>query len=364
MADPLLPCQYHRVAEELQEDAEETRVGAGTDWVMFLGTTNAIFVAYAMSAYPEHMWLIFCVEGLALFVQRTRNVVVPKSMAFPGKPSQIMIRLFYMLEFCYYANYTGLVVAVVLFSSPAFITQSMARWTFAAGFGVSGSLLGATAAFRNRLLFHDIDNTVSVFIHFFPALVMYTIRWHYDRLAAAWPSLFFRGPFDDLAPWEIFAGAAGFYLTWFVPYFAWMLCCGRRLPLNKAFDTCLRLNPDGDVPHDTIFHFNMRETIFGAKVKKVGGYDKSKWQDKYADCDFSAKDVLVYAFIHACCNFFGPLFSLILYTNRWVGGCAIGVILVLAIQGGSGRYAKMIHLSQAVQDLAKKKRMVSRVQTA
>lgn len=344
--------QYHQVARELQEDAQAAQLMDGTDWVMFLGTTNAILVAWTMSAYPEHMWLIFCIEGLALFVLRTRNVIKPTRMAFPGHRSQMMIRLFYMFEFCYFANYAGLGVAIALPMDPAWLTDAVARRLFAAGFGVSGSLLGATAAFRNRLLFHDVDNTVSVFIHFFPALVMYTIRWHYGKLEAAWPSLFFRGPFDDIPLSEIFLAAAVCYMIWFVPYTTWMVCCGRRLPLNHEFDTCLRLNPEKTVPHDTIFHFNMRSFPFGVMVRTVRGCSDKEWQRKCVECDFGVADVLVYMFFHACCNIFGPLFALILYTDRVVAGCAIVVVLIVCIQGGSGRYAKMIHLSAAVQKLA------------
>lgn len=353
-AVPLLTEQhYQTVFKQLQDEAKQAQKVEGTDWVVFIATTNAILVAWVFSAYPEHMWLVFFVEALVLFVLRARAVATPKDMSIPGGQPQRMIRLLYMLEFCYYANYVGLGVAMILPMNEAWFTPAVAKRLFAAGFGVSGSLLVATAAFGNQLLFHDIDNTVSVFIHFFPALVFYTIRWHYDKLEAAWPSLFYRGPFDDIAAWEIFAYAAGFYMTWFVPYLIWMLGGGRRLPQNLNFDTCFHLNP-GNVPHDTIFHFNMREKgalNFAVLVKKARGYRDAEWLKKCAEHDFSVADVLVYMFFHACCNILGPVFSLVLYTDSRIGGCAIGVVLVLAIKAGSSRQSKIIHLSKAANDL-------------
>jgi hypothetical protein len=358
--------QYKQVALELQRDGKESLFQEGTDWVMFLGTTNAIFVAWTFSAYPEHMWLIFFVEALVLFALRARNVIAPKQMPIPGGPPQLMIRLFYMLEFCYYANYVGLVVAVVLPFHEAWFTATVAKSLFAAGFGVSGSLLVATAAFGNQLLFHDVDNTVSMLIHFFPALVFYTLRWHYERLEAAWPSLFYRGPFDDIALWDIFGYAVGFYMTWFVPYLIWMLCGGRRLPQNKTFDTCLRLNPESNISHDTVFHFNMRDTAaisLGGLVKKARRYTQAEWEAKGAEHDFNKGDIFAYMFLHACANVCGPVFSLILYTDRWIGGSAIAVVLILAIKNGSGRYSKMIHVSAEVMKLSAKRSRPSQAQS-
>merc|ERR1712070_677952 len=140
----------------------------------------------------------------------------------------------------------------------------------------------ATALFQNKLLFHDVDQTVSVFIHFFPALVFYTLRWQYSRLNAKWPSLFYRGPFDDIEMWEIVLYAVAFYLLWFIPYFVWMLLGGSRLPQNQTFDTCLGLNKrrrqtsNVNTPHDTVFHFNMRDITFGKICRKAGGYEESE----------------------------------------------------------------------------------------
>mmetsp|Transcript_11614 Transcript_11614/g.27292 ORF Transcript_11614/g.27292 Transcript_11614/m.27292 type:complete len:365 (-) Transcript_11614:165-1259(-) len=340
--------QLQELAKALVDRARANQGKEGTDWVMFFGTTNAIFLAWVFGVYPEHVWLVFCVEGLLLFALRLRNVCKAKAMALPGGGTQVMFRLLYLVEFCYVASYTGIVVAAVLLFDPPWFTPAVARKLFATGFGVSGSLLGAAAAFRNQLLFHDVDNTVSVFIHFCPAMVCFTMRWHYDRLHSAWPTIFHRGPFNDIPLVEIWLSAATFYGLWLVPYACWMLVSGRTLPQRKSYDTCFRLNPDANIAHDTIFHFNLRDTVFGRVVQQARRCDAREWQRKCRDHGFSAGDVCVYLLFHTACNTLGPCFSLLLYTSPELSGIALAVVLVLAIHAGSGRYGKMIHISNEV----------------
>lgn len=54
-----------------------------------------------------------------------------------------------------------------------------------------GPVAWAIYAWRNSLVFHSIDKITSIWIHFMPAVVLYTLRWLYipfDRRGNQFPS--------------------------------------------------------------------------------------------------------------------------------------------------------------------------------
>ena len=91
-------------------------------------------------------------------------------------PTLLLIRLWtnsrkgwqmFLLDFCYAANL--LMVTAMLSGSPVL---------FWAAFAVAcGPVATAIVAWRNSLVFHDIDKTTTVVIHAFPALVAFCTRW-------------------------------------------------------------------------------------------------------------------------------------------------------------------------------------------
>jgi hypothetical protein len=58
----------------------------------------------------------------------------------------------------------------------------------------NGALALSIPMFNNKLVFHDIDNTTSLFIHFSPALFFFSLRWGGGRgtslIEDTWPNLF------------------------------------------------------------------------------------------------------------------------------------------------------------------------------
>ena len=74
----------------------------------------------------------------------------------------------FMFDFCYFINALA-VVHLLTPSSPAI---------FATCFMLScGPLAGAILAWRNSLVFHDLEKMTSLFIHAGPPLLMYAQRW-------------------------------------------------------------------------------------------------------------------------------------------------------------------------------------------
>jgi len=343
----LSDAQYEQLANKIIDKARAEEGLHYPDWVMLLGTCNAIFIPWCLGVYPEFIWLIFFFECWLFFLLRFREVVEPKPMAVPGATPQRLIRVLYMLEFCYYANFAGLVVVMFLVFNPPWFTREVARRFFAAAFGVSGGMLLATAAFGNQLLLHNVDSLVSVFLHVFPFLVCYTLRWHYDRLHYVWPMLFNRGPYEDIELLDILVYGGVFYATWAIPYTIWMLLGASQLPQNMEFDTCLALNRKKNVAHDTLLHFTMRGA-FGKVVCRARGYTDAEWQSKCKEHDFAAGDVPAIMVLHGGGALTGCVFSLPLYLSPHASGCSIAAILVLALYAGSKRYRNVIYMSGEV----------------
>ncbi|KAH7830368.1 putative membrane transporter [Monocercomonoides exilis] len=76
---------------------------------------------------------------------------------------------FYLLDYCYFGN------GVLVFFLFVFPTSRL-LWE-CCFLSASGPLLSAIITWRNSLVFHSFDKMISVCLHFFPPLVVYSLRW-------------------------------------------------------------------------------------------------------------------------------------------------------------------------------------------
>jgi hypothetical protein len=74
-----------------------------------------------------------------------------------------------MLDFCYYCQILLLFYMYWHYRNPIFF-----QFVFCL---CNGPLAGAIVMWKNSLVFHDIDKMISLFIHIYPPIVTYTIRW-------------------------------------------------------------------------------------------------------------------------------------------------------------------------------------------
>jgi hypothetical protein len=79
---------------------------------------------------------------------------------------------YFMLDFCYYCQILLLFFIYWHSSNPIFF-----QFVFCLS---NGPLAGAIVMWKNSLVFHDIDKMISLFIHIYPPIVTYCLRW--------WPS--------------------------------------------------------------------------------------------------------------------------------------------------------------------------------
>mmetsp|Transcript_29504 Transcript_29504/g.41525 ORF Transcript_29504/g.41525 Transcript_29504/m.41525 type:complete len:421 (+) Transcript_29504:60-1322(+) len=76
---------------------------------------------------------------------------------------------YFMLDFCYFAQVLLLIFLFFIPDNP--------HW-FQVVFSLSnGPLASGVVMWRNSMVFHDLDKLTSVFIHFFPPLVTFCVRW-------------------------------------------------------------------------------------------------------------------------------------------------------------------------------------------
>jgi len=76
---------------------------------------------------------------------------------------------YFMLDFCYFVQ---VVLLVQLYIKPS---PELFQILFTLS---NGPLCVAIVMWRNSLVFHDLDKTTSVFIHMFPPLVTFSLRWY------------------------------------------------------------------------------------------------------------------------------------------------------------------------------------------
>mmetsp|Transcript_86106 Transcript_86106/g.191809 ORF Transcript_86106/g.191809 Transcript_86106/m.191809 type:complete len:399 (-) Transcript_86106:90-1286(-) len=104
-----------------------------------------------------------------------------------------------MVDFCYFNTYLtvfGCLAALIRittgFATPLHrFNYELIRGGFAFA---NGALVLSVPMFGNKLVFHEIDNTTSLYIHLSPALLMWTLRWGggygTSRIEEAWPNMF------------------------------------------------------------------------------------------------------------------------------------------------------------------------------
>jgi len=150
----------HDFQQNLQEKLMKVPILKNKDKVTFvLGIALLMVTEYIMIAQPQSLWI--------LYISLLFPLMILRFLTYHKNNFH-----YFMLDFCYYMQLWTL---IVLFAFPKDISL------FKVYFGLSnGPLIMATVMWKNKLVFHDLDKITSLFIHMFPSLLTYTIRWHTD----------------------------------------------------------------------------------------------------------------------------------------------------------------------------------------
>ncbi|KAG2209169.1 uncharacterized protein EV154DRAFT_503097 [Mucor mucedo] len=150
----LLVKQYHKIDKRMNRDAKTVQLRDKISFVVGVG--NACVAPALALRYPNSIPLYYSVQLVVLVILR---YVIYRSRRWH----------YFIFDICYFVNcMTMLFLWVFPHSSILFLA------TFCM---TNGPVAWAIITWRNSLVFHSLDKVTSVFIHIFPPLVTYCIRW-------------------------------------------------------------------------------------------------------------------------------------------------------------------------------------------
>ena len=344
-----------RALEELERQAAK-RVNDGFSEMNFtIGVLNALLVTFVFAAFPEHLWLLYLFEAIIIFPLIIRFLL----KSFPQR------KIAYLLDYCWVMNIAGVLSLFFLFARKENVSTEFRFQIFLAAYGTAcGPLLGATGLLSFvSLIFHHIHSMASVFIHFFPPLLFYILRWQSDRVTQVWPNTFhldydvvFFPKAGGTFIGTVFGNTLIAYLCWFVPYFCWQWFIGLDLPTKakkiNVIDDHGEIVPAASY-YDTVFHKNMR---YGLCVK-IGtlfwGRPVEISQKQVELNHFEKRDFVVYMTFHFLSAFTSILvLGFSCYLSKYIHGFFLVALLVICTWRGARRYT--YYGTQMYADIIKK----------
>eukprot|EP00985_Skeletonema_marinoi_P033770 scaffold42116_cov241-Skeletonema_marinoi.AAC.1 len=295
----------NRVLKEIEMISAKRMSEGLNQWNFSFGVFNCFFIVYIFGAHPEHLWLVYLVEGMYMIPRKFYNM-------WHAKP---LNQALYYLDFCWSMNFTAFALILLLVFSGVVahdegLVSDVARKSFFnAMMGVAcGTLMGANIVLPFvACMFHDVNTMTGLFIHLMPPMVMYTFMWHSAEIKEHWPYIFhltyleglkyfpeegiFFTPGDGLD--SVAGSSVALYFLWWIPYVCFQLLIGIDLP-KKIKDDGTPAKP----VWDTVFHSTMRQGLCITLGKVFRGRSK---KDSIALCmenDFDLIDFFIYMICH------------------------------------------------------------------
>ncbi|KAJ3438151.1 hypothetical protein M0813_23962 [Anaeramoeba flamelloides] len=111
---------------------------------------------------------------------------------------------YFMLDFCYWVNFL-IFVFLYLYQNPLFFLMIFVN--------ANGPVLSGVCFWQNSLVFHSLDKITSLFLHIFPSLVTFILRWKMHGNAICFPQ-------DcNVSLWQSIGFSFVLYLIWQILYF-------------------------------------------------------------------------------------------------------------------------------------------------
>lgn len=343
---------------------EQERIQEGFNEINFsCGVLNSMLVAYIFGNFPEHFWLLWVVEAIAL---------IPRKIWHDW--NAVPLR-----QILYYADYCWVMTFIIIFYlyymtvnwSPGMIFDIPYGWRkhlYLAVLGVGcGPLLGATATMPFvAVVFHDHLLMTSLFIHLTPPMLVYTFQWHSDEILEAWPTFFKLDMVDRVVffpeqgplflPGQglgtVAGNATALYFLWWIPYVAWMSVWGldltRKVRRRKSRDGL----PLPTSKYDTAFHCVLRDGMceqFGSLLGR--SLEESRRQQR--DGDYETSDFFFIMTIHATAVWLGTVvLAYVCLLDKRLHAALIWLIVVISVIRGARKYVFWVTTmsSTAVQE--------------
>eukprot|EP00931_Biecheleriopsis_adriatica_P115634 TRINITY_DN91402_c0_g1_i1.p1 TRINITY_DN91402_c0_g1~~TRINITY_DN91402_c0_g1_i1.p1 ORF type:complete len:344 (-),score=47.66 TRINITY_DN91402_c0_g1_i1:223-1254(-) len=190
----------------------------------FCGLCNVVVTTYVFAKYPWHLWLLYAAKCVLLIPAWWVSVIKVYNGAL------------FILDFCWIAN-----ILFGLYMCTSFFDLVPPTWRYSAFLVFYSSALGplgwACVLLSNGMIFHSVEKATSLFIHFTPLVVAWTVMHYHEKLAEVWPNRF-PGPSELQATtfWSVYTHGLAFYVTWWVLHSCWLLSVGVKCP-QWGYDT-------------------------------------------------------------------------------------------------------------------------------
>jgi len=238
-------------------------------WTFLLGVANFAVTEAIVLMRPDFFWLWYLLTLPLL--------IIVKFLYYRTQKWE-----FFLLDFCYLVNSACCVAALVTPSCRFF------KILFAC---IMGPISIAILVYRNAVVFHDVDRMSSFYIHIFPPLLFFTLRYPVPEASALDPFAFSSGwrsampssfshlqSCDGFDRWDA-ANVLLFYLFWQVLYhLATEVVWKSRLDGDPDLLTSLRYLASNEKNFMTnlALKFSRKLCIMGVDEK----FDTNSWKTK------------------------------------------------------------------------------------
>lgn len=329
----------NRVLAEVEYQGEK-RVRAGFNEITFTGgVLNCFLMVYVFGAFPQHFWILYLIEASVLFPLKTMHLVKNKPLN----------QIYYYFDFCWIMNFIGVVVMLILVmtSSSNIISEQVRKELFLSFFGIScGPILGACIVLSFiAVIFHDVVSMTSVFIHIYPPILLYVLRWNAQEVRDAWPRIFdldyekeIQFFSSDRFLGTVFGNTLMLYMIWFVPYVIWQLFIGLDLPRSTR-KTLLKDGTPAPTKYDTVYHSNLRDGMYVLAGDLLWNRDKETSLQHIATNDFELRDFYVYMGGHLLMSILSMIvLAYLCFLSKYVHGTILICLVILCTYRGAKRY--------------------------
>merc|ERR1719330_1716172 len=187
---------------------------------------------FILGKWPQHLWLLYVLKALVYIpawfmeVRRRRNGGL------------------YILDYCWVMNIllaSYMLVSFIQGLFPveefSFVSPRVQYWAFLWFYATAlGPVSWAALVLQNGLIFHSIERTASLFVHFTPLIVAWTLRWWPETVIAAWPRSFSIASLEEAPVGDIYLAGIVPYCIWWVLHASWLLTSGIHAP-QKGYNT-------------------------------------------------------------------------------------------------------------------------------
>mmetsp|Transcript_14134 Transcript_14134/g.20183 ORF Transcript_14134/g.20183 Transcript_14134/m.20183 type:complete len:398 (-) Transcript_14134:193-1386(-) len=291
----------HAILMEVENLSAKRKSDGFSELNFSFGVLNILLVTHVFGSYPQHFWVLYIVEAL---------IFMPRNFMYRLN-ARPLCEVLYYLDYCWIMNFSGLLILLLMILGYALpyidqlLSVSLREQLFICFCGICcGPLLGATLVLPFcAILFHDMKTMTGTFIHIFPPLLFYILRWNANAVHEAWPSiwkinqdefqkdlLFFPSDWTSLFKGgNIFGNTLFVYIIWWISYSLWQLVSGLDLPRNKT----------GPIIYDTVFHSTIRNGLCIAIGKVLWKRPTKVSLEQSKNNDFETRDFFVYMMMHA-----------------------------------------------------------------